>query len=163
MTDFLWINLFRRKKKSDSLNSKLKENFLFQDLSLGELRMLEQIVHVRNYRPGETIFKQGELGVGMYIIMKGRVNIYSEEIEAISSETKTHLVTQLQQDDFLGDLALVEENSRRSATAVAQEDSTLIGFFKPDLVEVTKRKPGAGVKILFRLAEVLGGRLRETT
>ena len=39
----------------------------------------------------------------------------------------------------------------------------LIGFFKPDLMEILERKPAMGVKILFQLATVLGERLLQTT
>ena len=39
----------------------------------------------------------------------------------------------------------------------------MIGFFKPDLMEILERSPATGIKITFRLAEVLGKRLKETT
>ena len=163
MVNFLWENLFQKNKRDRDLTRRLKENVLFQDLDQVELSLVEKIVNVRNYRAGETVFRQGELGVGMYIIAKGKVNIYVEEIVASSAESQSILVTQLGEGDFLGDLALVEANGRRSATAICQEESVLVGFFKPDLVEVTQRSPSAGVKILMRLGEVLGLRLRETT
>ena len=46
---------------------------------------------------------------------------------------------------------------------MAAEDSMLLGFFKPDLLEILERQPATGVKILMRLSEVLGRRLKETT
>jgi len=39
----------------------------------------------------------------------------------------------------------------------------LVGFFKPDLLEVLDRNPVMGVTLTFRLAEILGQRLRATT
>ncbi len=161
--DFIWDNLFRQSKKERTLTQKLKENVLFQDLSGKDLKLVENIVNLRNYRPGETIFRQGEVGVGMYIISRGLVNIYVEEIVPSSGEVKTVHVTQLKEGDFFGDLALVEENGRRSASAVASVETFLIGFFKPALLEIADRNPSAGVKILMRLSEVLGARLKETT
>lgn len=161
--DFLWDNIFRQSKKERTLTQKLKENILFQDLSPSELRLVENIVNVRSYRPGEIIFRQGEAAVGMYILSKGSVNIYVEEIVTSTGELRTTPVTQLKEGDFFGDLALVEENSRRSATALAATESILIGFFKPALLEISQRNPVAGVKILMRLGEVLGTRLKETT
>lgn len=161
--NLLWENLFRTNSKEKSLAQKLKQNVLFSDLSISEMKLVEKIVNVRTYRPSEHIFRQGEVGVGMYIIAKGCVNIYVEEIVPTTGETKSALVTQLKEGDFFGDLALVEANSRRSATAIAHDECTLIGFFKPDLIEVTQRNPTAGVKILMRLGEVLGTRLIETT
>jgi CRP/FNR family transcriptional regulator, cyclic AMP receptor protein len=161
--DFVWENLFRKNRKELTLTQKLKENILFQDLSSSELKLIENIVNLRSYRPGETVFRQGEIGVGMYIIKNGAVNIYVEELNSTSGEIKNSLVTTLKEDDFFGDLALVEENGRRSATAVASVETNLIGFFKPALLEITARNPSAGVKILMKLGEVLGTRLKETT
>lgn len=163
MVDFIWDNIFRNIGREGGIRSKLKENILFQDLSANELRLLENIINVRHYRPGEVIFRQGEVGVGMYIIVSGVVNVYVEELQTQNAELKTTHVTQLKASDFFGELALVEENSRRSASATAHEETVLIGFFKPDLMELVERNASAGVKILLRLGEVLGTRLRQTT
>ncbi len=161
--NYVWENLFRDKSKNDNLRQKLKQNILFQDLNFTELRMVESIVNVRHYRPGESIFKQGEVGVGMYIIMSGTININVEELEASTNNTVTTRVAQLKAGDFFGELALVETEGRRSASATAHAESVLIGFYKPDLVEIVERNPTGGVKILMRLGEVLGTRLRQTT
>lgn len=163
MVNFIYENLFGNRNKQDTLRSKLKQNLLFQDLSAQELKLVENIVNVRNYRPGESVFKQGEVGVGMYIIVSGSVNIYVEELDANSNQMNTSLVTQLKSGDFFGELALVEQESRRSASASANEDCVLIGFYKPDLMEIVERNSHAGVKILLRLGEILGVRLRQTT
>jgi CRP/FNR family cyclic AMP-dependent transcriptional regulator len=161
--DFIWDNLFKGRQENTSLTDSLKANMLFQDFNFFELKLLENIVNVRKYRTGESIFRQGDVGVGMYIIMSGSVNIYVEELQANSGELKTTHITQLKTGDFFGELALVEEEGRRSASASAQTDCELAGFFKPDLIEVINRNPTAGVKILKRLGEVLGIRLRQTT
>lgn len=159
----LWDNLFKEEKSKRGLRESLRQNILFQDLSPLQLRLVESIVNLRQYRPGEIIFRQGEVGVGMYIIVSGTVNIYVEELQASSGNVQTTHVTQLKKDDFFGELALVEEGGRRSASACAHDECLLIGFFKPDLLEIMERNPSAGVKILFRLGEVLGTRLRQTT
>ncbi|PWU13664.1 MAG: hypothetical protein C5B49_14375 [Bdellovibrio sp.] len=163
VVNFIWDNIFRQTDKERTLTQRLRQNVLFQDLTGTELRLLENIVNVRSYRPSETIFRQGEAGVGMYIISKGAVNIYVEEMINATGELQSVPVTHLSEGDFFGDLALVEENSRRSATAISAEETVLIGFFKPALLEIAQRNPTAGVKILLRLGEVLGRRLRETT
>ncbi len=163
MVNFLWENLFQSKEGQSSTSLALKENILFQDLSFSQFKLLEKIINVRNYRPGENVFRQGEVGVGMYIIVKGTVNVYVEEVAPASGEIQQTLVTQLKRGGFFGELALVEDNGRRSATVTAHEECILIGFFKPDLTEIVERNPTAGVKILMRLGEVLSTRLRETT
>ena len=161
--NYLWDNLFRKRQREDDLRAALKENALFQDLSSRELALLENIVHFRKYHSGETIFRQGEVGAGMYILLKGRVEIFISDPLAESEEYRQIFVTQLGAADFFGEISLVEEIGRRTASAIAREDTHLIGFFKPDLMQILERSPSTGVKIVFRLAEVLGRRLKETT
>jgi CRP/FNR family cyclic AMP-dependent transcriptional regulator len=161
--NFLWDNIFRKSEKDADARAALKENLLFRDLTERELNILEDIVHIRKYHAGEPIFRQGEVGVGMYIIMKGRVEIFVTDPAAQSDEARDIFITQLLPSDFFGELSLVEENGRRTASAVAREETTLVGFFKPDLVEMRARSPQTGIKIVFRLAEVLGRRLKDTT
>lgn len=163
MVDFIWQNLFREAEGKRGLRERLRENVLFQDLNPREIFTMENIVNVRHYRPGEPIFKQGEVGVGMYIIISGLVNIFVEELQPTTGENKSTLVTQLKAGDFFGELALVENEGRRSASATAHEECVLIGFYKPDLLDLVDRHPSIGVKILMRLGEVLGTRLRQTT
>ena len=100
----------------------------------------------------------------MYIIASGHVNITVEEARADKNKSPHGIIiTKLVSGDFFGELSLVEENGRRSATAIAEEDTSLIGFFKPDLLKILERRPGIGVKIALRLGEVIGRRLKETT
>lgn len=163
MVDFNWDNLFRFKSKHEGLREQLKQNVLFQDLSMSELTMIEEIVNIRHYRPGEQVFKQGDIGVGMYIILKGKVNLYVEELDVETQNPITTHVASLQKGDFFGEMALAEEDGQRSASAVAHDETTLVGFYKPDLIELGERNPIAGVKVLARLAEVLATRLKKTT
>lgn len=161
--NYLWDNIFRRSKQEDDIRAALKENMLFQDLSERELGFLEGIVHVRRYHSGEPVFRQGEVGVGMYIIVKGRIEIFITDPASPSEDSRDIFITQLLASDFFGELSLVEDNGRRTATAIARDETTLIGFFKPDLVEILERSPSTGIKIVFRLAETLGRRLKDTT
>jgi CRP-like cAMP-binding protein len=104
------------------------------------------------------------MGVGMYIIASGNINITKEETHQDKTKSENGIIiTKLIAGDFFGELSLIEENGRRSATATAGEDTSLIGFFKPDLLEILERRPGVGVKIALRLGEVLGRRLKVTT
>lgn len=162
MLKSLWENkAFKGKKDTTAI---LKENILFQDLSARDLRFVTNIVHHRHYRNSEIVFHQGEIGFGMYIIAEGSIEITATAGHpAASGKAEEVLVVRLHQDDFFGELALVEENARRNATARALTDTRLIGFFKPDLLEIIERRPATGVKILLRLGEVIGRRLVETT
>jgi CRP-like cAMP-binding protein len=148
-----WENIFKKDRREWTIQEALKKNIVFQDLSLKEINIIQNITHVRRYSATEAIFKQGEVGVGMYIISKGSVEIIYDDSR----------ITTLKEDDFFGELALVEERGIRMATAIAKEDTQVIGFFKPDLIQLMNQQPEIGVKILFRVAQVLGARLHEIT
>lgn len=161
--NFMWENLFRKPDENVLVQEALRQTYVFKSLSKKELRFVQDTCHVRAFKGGEAIFRQGEIGVGMYILLKGSIDIYVDQFVDDDQPAKNTLVTRLKAGDFLGELSLVENNSRRTATAIAGEDSVLIGFFKPDLFEILDRQPATGVKILLRLSEVLGRRLKETT
>lgn len=165
MVQFLWENVLKKKHAENNLTHFLKNSFLFRDLSRSEIDFLTNIVHVRHYQPGEKIFSQGDPGVGMYLIFAGTVDIimHDPSIEPKTIDREEVFITRLEKGDFFGELSLIEDPSFRSASAMAITKCTLIGFFKPDLMQVIQRNPLTGNKISLRLAEILGKRLRETT
>ena len=163
MVNFLWENLFKKEKMEVERLRILSNTFIFEDLSPREIKFLRDVVHIRNYRPGESVFTQGELGVGMYIILKGHVDISVENSESSKDESSGIFVTRLGPGDFFGEISLVEDNGLRTASATASDTVSVIGFFKPDLNEVIARNPASGVKIMTRLAQVLGRRLQGTS
>lgn len=157
MENPIWGNsIFRRKKKDDDIFAILKQVPIFSDLKSRELNEVEKIVHRRKYKKNEPVIRMGDPGLGMYIIVKGSVEIIEED----NTGGKRPLA-KLAGGAFFGDLALLDE-SPRSASAIALEDSDIIGFFRPDFLDLLYRKPKLGIKVLFALARVVGERLRRT-
>lgn len=157
---FLWSDLFRKARAGRTpLLEALKANVLFKDLSRRELRYLATLVYERVYQPDEAVFQQGDRGLGMYLVVRGRIAIRTHSAHA----GHENLLTTLTEGSFFGELALVDPDNQRSAAALAVDKVTLIGFFKPDLLEILERRPAMGVKILLALSAVLGKRLLETT
>jgi CRP-like cAMP-binding protein len=157
----LWDNLFHRHNSTTQAFEILKESILFKDLNNSELEMIYKIMNRRDFKAGELIFRQGDSGVGMYIILSGSVNIFLEEILE-NQETRRSYITKLTCGDFFGESSLVIEKGHRSASVIAKEDCQFLSFFYPDLKEIISKYPKTGNKVLMRLGEVLGTRLRET-
>ena len=150
----LFEKLFHRKTDADKdLENFLSKVNLFSSLSKKELKNIIKIIHIRAYAPDETIFRQGEKGVGMYIIRSGNVSIYEE-----FPSRKMLKLADLGEGDFFGELALFAE-SPRSATAVAKSDCRILGFFQPDLFELLDSNPALGVKVILTLAQILATRM----
>jgi len=157
-SSILWGNPFRK------VPSDVKEELrflssvpIFDTLSQGQLRKIHKLIHVRRYKREEIVFRQGDPGVGMYIVRDGQIDVYHE----FADMTKTRITT-LKAGDFFGEIALLNEISR-SATAVASTDSTLFGLFRPDLLDVMDSDPKLGLKIIYRIAQIIAERLRLST
>jgi CRP-like cAMP-binding protein len=154
--DGIWGNIFRLGPNKQTLTHVLHAVPLFQDLTPKELRILESLVHVRNYQSGESVFRETEPGAGMYVILSGHVDIRLDD-----NEEQSLVLAELQTGDFFGEMALLGDGAR-SATAVCRGETELIGFFHPDLQEILNLHPIMGAKIAFGLAKTLAERLRYT-
>jgi CRP-like cAMP-binding protein len=157
MDNPIWGNsLFKKKKQQGDILALLKQVPIFDNLKLKELAEVEKIMHRRKYKKSEPIIRMGDPGLGMYIIAKGSVDIIEEDKEGGS-----RTLANLKDGSFFGDLALLDE-SPRSASAVATEECDIIGFFRPDFLDLLDRKPKLGIKVLLSLAKTIGERLRRT-
>ena len=155
--DPFWSNLFSRRDRSgDDLYEILSKVPIFQDLSRREFERMRGILHRRSFSTDEAIVREGDVGVGMYVILSGEVAILQEGTDGKMIE----LVT-FGEGDFFGDQVLLDE-SARTASAVARSSTRAVGFFRPDLLELIECNPRLGLKIVTRLSHMISVRLRHT-
>ena len=147
----LWASLLRR-TDDDAEDDLLSAIPLFEDLTPREIDTVQRLLHRRDYVAGESVFVQGEPGLGMYIIARGTISI--------QSEPSGRELVRLRDGDFFGEIALLNEVIR-TATARATTDGTLLSLFQPDLLGLLERSPRLGVKVLLALARLVGLRLVE--
>jgi CRP-like cAMP-binding protein len=144
---------YRRKTDdSEDLLTVLEKIPIFQGLSKRELSAVARVLHRREYVPEEVIIRQEEPGLGMYIIQKGKAAVMSEPGDIHLSE--------LVDGDFFGEVSLLDETPR-SATVVARTHCVILGFFQSDLFSLIERDPRFGVKLVVRVAKIIGDRLRK--
>lgn len=148
----MWENYFIKKNDEDPVIQSLESIPVFDNLTSKEFREISRLVHKRNYKKGEIIFKKDSPGEGMYIVLSGSVKIKDPD-----SETNFASLTK---NNFFGEMALLDKETR-SAQAEANDPTNLIGFFRTDLMSIISRFPQMGNKILLNLAKVLAERLRQ--
>ena len=155
--DPFWSNLFRiRQDGEDALFELVAKVPIFQDLNRREFRRLEGILHRRSLATGEAVVREGEKGVGMYIILSGEVRIVQRGEDGSDQQLAV-----LGEGDFFGEQALLDDTPR-SASALAAEPCQVIGFFRPDLLNLIESSPRLGLKIVMRLSQMISVRLRHT-
>jgi len=151
-----WVNNFNR-NGNNHLDAKsiLQKIPLFKNLRKSELHLFARIIYLRWYKKNEIIFQENDAGIGMYIIYKGSVKIYKN-----SGLNGQEQLSTLTVGDFFGEHSLLEEYPR-SGTAIALEESCLLGIFRPDLLRLIDRKPRLGNKIMLILAQLITARLNQ--
>lgn len=157
MKSAYWENIFKGWRKEESATVlTLKQVPIFRDFSNREFREIEKLIHQRIYKPEEYVFKLKAPGEGLYIILSGKVEIFAEDARG-----DRNVFAVLGEGDFFGEMSLLDAEPR-SAAAMAIEHTTLLGFFRPDLMSLLARNPDLGNKILLNLAKVIVERLRHT-
>lgn len=152
-----FISMFFRQldPRQKEIVAMLKKTNIFSELTHAELIDLVNILHVRVFAPNERIFSEGEPGLGLYVILKGEV-----EIGKVEKDGKGRLA-RLAPGDVFGEVSFLD-GSGRSAHASACSKTELIGFYRTELLQLLDRKPVLASKILFALAKQMGMRLRAT-
>jgi CRP/FNR family cyclic AMP-dependent transcriptional regulator len=145
---------FLRMSADDKRVENLKELSLFKRLTARERRELDELLHKRSYQKDEVIFDEGDDGLGLFIILSGRVKIVS------SHAALQRLAPEFGPGDYFGELALFEE-SQRTARAVAMEPTQVLALFRTEFVSLLERDRGIGVKILFELSRTVVLRSRK--
>lgn len=133
----------------------LTDSPLFRNLSETERAQILIIGQVKNYEVDQVIFKEGDAGDGLFIVVKGSVRISKQ------SATGEEALAVLEPHAFFGEMALIDF-SPRAADAIANEASDL--FFIPlkDLRTLIETNHQIAMKVLYALCEALAQRLRET-
>ncbi|MCS7311750.1 MAG: cyclic nucleotide-binding domain-containing protein [Acidobacteria bacterium] len=133
------------------------ELFREQGLSASELQLLTTFSQEERFRQGEAIFREGDPGDRLYIVLDGQVRI-SKLIPGVGEEA----LVILNRGEFFGEMALVD-GAPRSADAIAHsETATVLAIDQRVLADILSRDPESALRFLRILGRVLSRRLRET-
>ena len=155
--DATWDAVVDRKSKAKierSIIDVLKEVPIFEELNNREIQNIARIAYQRYYSAGEVIIHEGQNAAGMYIMVDGQ----AEVTKALEDGTILHLTT-LENSGLFGDVGLLD-SSPRTATVKAARDSSIIGFFRPELLELMNSNPRLASKVIFKLGQILTARFR---
>ncbi len=122
---------------------------LFRDLSKRTLWDLAEVMHRRNYRRDEFLYYEHDPGLGLYIVQRGRVRLLAEDENGHVQELR-----QAAEHEFFGEQSILGD-FRRTETAQAVTETSVLGFFSPDLKTMLKRNPSVGASVVLALARHL--------
>src|SRR5687767_9507683 len=99
------------------------------------MKRLSSVTREMRFGPGDVIFKEGDPGDGLYVVLSGRV-----QISAMISGGERHVFSTVGAGDVFGEMALLD-NLPRSAHASAEGDTTVAFVPREEFVELLKNSP----------------------
>ena len=106
-----------------------------------------------HFAKGSAIFAEGDLGLAMYVIESGTVEIRK------NLGGRERVLATLSKGDFFGEMCMLEEETPRSAAAYAVEDVTAVMIDQSAFTFILKHNPEIAIRMMRKLAI----RLQQTT
>jgi len=117
---------------------------LFAGLDKKQVKTLIESGRERSFKAGQNLVSEGDMGVGFYLILEGKVSV----------RKGTKALASLSKGQFFGEMSLIDEE-RRSADVVAAEPTKCFiltpWVFRP----LVKKNPEIALAILRELAKRL--------
>jgi CRP/FNR family cyclic AMP-dependent transcriptional regulator len=130
--------------------------FKERGLSAGEMKLLATFSSEERFREGSMVFREGERGDKLYIVLDGRVRI-SKFIPGVGEEA----LAVLDRGDFFGEMALIDDKPRSADAKAHDGDATVLSLDRATLNEILSMDPHASLQFLNLLCRMISRRLRE--
>jgi len=121
---------------------------LFAQLDEDERGVLGQAMNERALAPGEVLFRLGDPGDSMFIVMSGAVELFVKDMAG--QKIVLHTATP---GDYFGELSLLDGGSR-TASAVGVEPSSLLVLDREDLLQLFRKRPDAALDMLATMSRM---------
>jgi CRP/FNR family transcriptional regulator, cyclic AMP receptor protein len=129
----------------------------FRELTQPELDLLVALGRVVAYPKNVVVFKEGDKGEALYVVIAGAVRIVKNAPEAWDGT-----MAFIESGGCFGEMALVDDFPR-SATAITQEDCTVLFLGRDAVLDLFWEEPVVGRKILSAFCRSLSLRLRQAS
>ena len=129
---------------------------LVNDFSYPELQMIAGYLSHEEAEQGRVLFKEGDPGDFMLIVIEGKVGIYKGGVHG------SHLLSTEVGGRLIGEMAMLD-HERRSATCVAESDCELLILTSANLKKLAAEHPGLAYHFMTALARLLSRRLRRVS
>ena len=139
------------------LQRQLRRVSLFEGLLPVHLRRIASLVHEVRFDRGDAVFRHGDEGDGLYLIVEGSIRI-SRSVSGMGEEALAVLAPGM----YFGEMSIVDDDCPRSADAIANESARLLMLPKDDLRDLMFVDRELAYELLWRFVRTLSLRLRES-
>ena len=126
---------------------------LFAGLSRRQLGKLSVKLFEKHYGAGEAIFREGDPGNALFIVLEGKVAI-THGADGVEKP-----LAALTPGAYFGELALIDDQPR-FATARADEDSVLLILYKSHFDQLSEGNKALAIHVMANLLKAVAGYVR---
>jgi len=141
----------------DKLCSMIEAAQMFKDFSRQEIQTLSNYTRAYEVEKGNTVFREGEKGTFLCLLVDGRIDVMKE-----GDERELKKITTIRPGKTMGEMSVIDEMPY-SATAIAAEKVTLVLITKMNFDRLLEEQPVLGIKLFRQIARLISLRLRQTT
>jgi CRP-like cAMP-binding protein len=127
----------------------LKKSPLFKSISEADLQALVQVMKPQAFAAGALLFKKGDPGDAMYIILAGRVRIFTTDTGG-----QAFTLTYYGPGRVFGDFSLLDQQPR-SASASVEEPLEALVLSRDDFMAFLPQHPSIGLAMIRHLTDRL--------
>ncbi len=138
--------------KNASLLFELRQHDFFASMSDDTMEELLALTQTKTIKSRQAIFRQGEDGDTLYVILSGRVKIATTAVAG-----KETVLCFMGPGDVLGEIAVLDSGVR-TASAVVIEEARVLALRQAVFLTFLEKHP----KVALHIIRVLCGRLRST-
>ncbi len=135
----------------------LRQVSLFEGLLPIHIKRIAGLVQSLDLRRGDAVFRHGDPGDGLYLIVSGAIRI-SRTVSGMGEEA----LAILRPGMYFGEMSIIDDDMPRSADAIAHEETRLLKLPKDDLRDLMFVDRELAYELLWRFVRTLSGRLRDS-
>jgi signal transduction histidine kinase len=124
----------------------LESSKLFCELSPADLENVKRVTEERVYVKGDHIFREGDVGDGIYVVKEGTVILAK-----VIAHGESRAYSQATEGDLFGEMAVLDDNMR-SLSAIADGPTTVYFISRPDLEKLLDSTPRLAAAIVREIA-----------
>ncbi|MDR2877789.1 MAG: cyclic nucleotide-binding domain-containing protein [Chromatiales bacterium] len=141
----------------NELIPRLSRTAIFDDFTREDYEALVTYLSVHKVDEGSLIFREGEKGTRMCLLLEGRLEVYKADETGSAKK-----ITDISPGKLIGEMSMID-SMPYSATVIASASSTLVMLSRDNLQRVCEERPRVGNKLLWKISHLLSLRLRQTT
>jgi len=134
----------------------LAQSDLCRGLSETEIRTLHTLAEEARVADGQVLFREGDAGDALYLVIEGELAVLKHD-----DAGSERVLASVGPGGLLGEMTVIQQDSRRSASVRAAGPVTLLKIPAPRFQALLAQDGVAALKVVHNVARVLAARLTQ--